>query len=192
MLEDGVGLFSRRWSLVECWTAFFGFVDDAEAGYVSAEGWDWVVGIEGVGDGVRASPARIALLARAPFALRRGVVGVKGAVFVEVEVCRLHSGERPLLLGSPVSSVVQASVGVLGAVAAAHDEEQDRGIVFDAVGFVFEPAVEPSAAYGIEFRHPPLRVGSEVDIALVCGVGALGPVGPWAEDHVGRVLVAPG
>ena len=125
MLEDSVGLFSRRWSLFECWTAFFGFVDDAEAGYVSAEGWDGVVGIEGVGYGgvgcgCRASPARIA---RAPFALRRGEVGVKGAVCVEVEVCRLHSGQRPLLLGSPVSAVVQASVGVLGAVAAAHDEE---------------------------------------------------------------------
>ena len=59
--------------------------------------------MEVLAPGRRASPARIA---RAPFALRRGVVGVKGAVCVEVEVRGLHSGERPLLLGSPVSAVI--------------------------------------------------------------------------------------
>ena len=77
MLEDGVGLFSGRRGLVECWTAFFGFVDDAEAGYVSAEGWDRVVGIEGVGDGGvicgrRASPARIASARSRPLRFAKG------------------------------------------------------------------------------------------------------------------------
>jgi len=51
VLEDGVGLFSGRRSFVECWSALFGFVDHAETGYVAAEGWDGVFGVEGVGDG---------------------------------------------------------------------------------------------------------------------------------------------
>ena len=81
MLENGVGLLSGRWSLVEGWSAFFGFVDHAETGYVPAEGWDGVIWVECVGNGCvascrRVSPARITLLARAPFALRKGRIGV--------------------------------------------------------------------------------------------------------------------
>ena len=50
VFEDVVGLFARRRCHVEGWSAVFRFVDGAEPGYVAAEGWDWVVGIEGVGD----------------------------------------------------------------------------------------------------------------------------------------------
>ena len=94
------------------------------------------------------------------------------------------------MLCSPFAAVVEASIGVLCAVTAAHYEEENRGIVFHAVGFVFEPPVEPPAACGVEFGESPFGVGSEVDIALVSGVGSLGSVCPWPEDHVCRGVVA--
>ena len=189
MLEDVVGLLSGRWSLVEGRSAFFGFVDHAEAGYVAAESWDGVVRIEGVGDGCVGVPLLpghppLALLAP-PYASRRGWVGVESAVGMEVEVGEFGSGERPFLLCSPFATVVEMSVGVLCAVAAAHDEEENWRVVFNTVGFVFEPSVEPSTAYGVEFGHAPLCVRPEIDIALVGCVGSLGAVCPWSKYHVG-------
>ena len=77
MLEDGVGLLSGRWGLVEGWSAFFGFVDHAETGNVAAEGRDRVIWIEGVGDGCVVSG---------------GWIGGYRAVGVEVEVGELGSG----------------------------------------------------------------------------------------------------
>ena len=80
------------------------------------------------------------------------------------------------MFSSPFAAVVEASVVVLCAVAATHYEEEDRGIVFDSVRFVFEPAVEPSPAYRVEFGHAPPGISTEIDFSLVGCVGALGAV----------------
>ena len=79
----------------------------------------------------------------------------------------------------PISSVVEATVGVLRAVAAAHDEEEDRWIVIDAVLIlVFEPAVEPPAAYGLNFDIPHCASGPKsTSPSCVASVRWV----PWAQ-----------
>ena len=91
MLKDCGGALPEARHFAECRAALFGFVDCAETGYVAAERWDGVVGVECVSNRSE---------------IFGGFIGAQGAVCVEVEVCRLHSSEWPLPLGPPDSAVV--------------------------------------------------------------------------------------
>src|SRR6266498_560049 len=76
----------------------------------------------------------------------------------------LGARERPLVLGSPLPAVPQTALGGAPAIAAAHDEDAHRRLVFDAIVNIFEPAIEPAFLLRVEAREAPQRLWAEVHL----------------------------
>ena len=84
--------------------------------------------------------------------------GAQAPVPVEVVVGEAGARERPGALVPPVAAVEEAAVAVLVAVAGAHDEHPDVGLVLHLGGLPLDEVVEPpEVEVGVEVVHGRLR-----------------------------------
>src|SRR4051794_12039864 len=92
--------------------------------------------------------------------------------------------QRPLRRCTPRPTMVEATLRILSAAAAAHDEDPDRPIIQWIVGRVFKPAIEPLPAElqpafrdiaTDRCRRPEIHIASEGEVAITMEA--------WAHDQ---------